>query len=710
VVYKRIGFVAAFVSSLLFPLSTIINRTYFGLGGLPASFSLIFLPLSFYFTWKLLENQIKPRDIVGISFILSLFILSHAMTAAFSMITLLIFILSYQMIEGKFNFRANLAFGTSIILGILLSSWWLLPAYFEIAMPPAPPESIQINSTPPLELLGEFQYLKGVSGTRYLGLSILILAIICVLKKRDAFHISIFIVGLYSTIFALGVYTPIFKFLPLSKQIFPDYVLYNSIFSFVLLSGALLQDLYEKRESFSSKIKRVIFVGIVLALCILDFSPSSQIHNRREPLNFIETSKDIQDMENPGRISCLGPFSSDFSYYVPIITSRGIVEGFFIQGTQHFEEIATINFVIKRDFPSDLIQKKYSQWNVRYVITLDEYSEKIENSPPLNFKEISNHENLHLFSSTTPSSYFQVMDREILVVGRYAPTVAVLFPWVAEGHSKYIDDYDWRYLSNFKEIILYGFSYRDKERAEELVKRFVEEGGVVVIDLFGMEGEWWETETSFYEVDAIPIEIEGRLEIERSPELRFGELFEFSPFYYEGGPWRSVVYLALDESFANIDYLDGNYSIFGYKNVGDGRIYFVGLNLFYHSLINEDENSKELLENLLDLGSPSKKLELRTFEIIEEEWQDESIYFKYDAPETSLVISLTFSPNWRAFIDSKNVKVYNYENLILLFLPEGRHTVYLEYGTTSFETLSKLISIFTLFFIGFIFKRSLNRT
>ena len=50
------------------------------------------------------------------------------------------------------------------------------------------------------------------------------------------------------------------------------------------------------------------------------------------------------------------------------------------------------------------------------------------------------------------------------------------FPAVEETDSYNLDDYTFEQLSQYKEIFLDGFTYNDKEAAEELIIRLSEQG------------------------------------------------------------------------------------------------------------------------------------------------------------------------------------------------------------------------------------------
>ena len=59
--------------------------------------------------------------------------------------------------------------------------------------------------------------------------------------------------------------------------------------------------------------------------------------------------------------------------------------------------------------------------------------------------------------------------------------ISLRFPAVEETDSYNLDDYTFEQLSQYKEIFLDGFTYNDKEAAEELIIRLSEAGVKIII-------------------------------------------------------------------------------------------------------------------------------------------------------------------------------------------------------------------------------------
>lgn len=295
------------------------------------------------------------------------------------------------------------------------------------------------------------------------------------------------------------------------------------------------------------------------------------------------------------------------------------------------------------------------------------------------------------------------------MIGRYASTVSMRFPWVVEGTSEYVDDYPEEYFALFNEIILTGFSYHNKAKAEQMLADYLAAGGTLIADLQGMKGEWWEETPSLYNVQAVPISLQGKVAITSQADVPLleGVDLDLAPFSYEGGEWRAVGYWGLDETWLSVEMADGAYPILGYKDVEGGRVYFVGLNLFYRALLNDDAHAANLCERILDIGGPSHALTNNVFDADWLERHDKGLAFGYTSEkEVAVLISMSYTPHWHVTLDGQPIPLYPHEYLCLLILPAGSHVVEFIYGSTPIHTVANGVSVATALFIAAVIVRS----
>lgn len=121
----------------------------------------------------------------------------------------------------------------------------------------------------------------------------------------------------------------------------------------------------------------------------------------------------------------------------------------------------------------------------------------------------------------------------------------------------------------------------------------------------------------------------------------------------------------------------------GYKNFGDGRVYFVGLALGQQFKSGSGNEIRAAIEVLLNQVRPNKRIIPSAFPVSNEKWGHDGFSFDYSLEKGEPVwISITYTPRWKALVDGSPLSVFNLENMILVNLPPGQHTVSFKYGMT----------------------------
>ncbi len=684
---KRINVFSASFAAFLLVIAPFSIRELFMMGGIPRLFSIIFFPICLYLTQDLFKNNDRRKAILLLSFSFSFYILFHALTAFFSMTTLFVYIILRCILEKKLYIKQIISYIASIGLSVALSAWWLIPAYFGKMTQFSPREAIVICSVSLKEIFGfNFHFLRDF-GSRYLGFSIFMLALISVIVFRNREKFAIFLTAIYCIIFSLGVNTPFYDTIFYSNLFFPERALNDGIFLLILLSSMLFLEI----KKFKIK-KRAIIAFFIIFLCLLDFYPSLQlIKNREEPEDIIST---IEKTNSDGRIAFLGILDPAATFY-PVLLKRYSVDGFYIQGTLHNKDLTGINFALSNEYYAYIL-KQYDKWNVSCVAVsgYDEFGKFLEEN---GFSKRYTVENIDLYCRDA-RLYIEPLKKTAIAIGKYSQTVSMAFPEVAEGYSDYIDEYSIEYLKNFDTIVFTGFSFHDKQRAEEIVVELAARGITVVVDLQGAATEWYETTPSFLGADSLTLDVEGTVDLVTDDEIL--ATLEFEPFSYEGGPWRSPVYLNLDNELLKIKKENELYTILGYKRINGEEVYFIGLNLFYHTLLTKDAAARALLAEILQLHERT----VNGFSSDNFSMGDESVVFEYTAEnETWAVVSVTWSQNWKGYIDDQDIEIHNFENLILLQLPEGTHRISIRQERTSSKQFSLIVSLLAILTAVFLF-------
>jgi uncharacterized membrane protein len=706
VVYRRLGLFPAVVGGILYALAPINIRAWFHMGLLPQAFSYVFLPVVFYFTLRLADmKEYRARSVALLACAWALFILAHPMSAAFSMMAIFVFIAVYQTARKEPRHPLVVTrYILSAALGIGAAGLWFIPAYFGKIMPPAADEAIMTSSVGLGELLGFVSRQTGPN-VRFIPIALLVLAVAAVLWRRSAFAWGLGAMGLFTIVFALGFQTPLYGLLPLAKAIFPEYALFGACFAAAFLAARLFER--TKRGTWRD-IVTVAALVLMVMVSIYEGTPAySVIENRPVAADIPNALADIKKMPADGRISLLGRSYAVALYYIPIVSGRTSTDGFFYQGTDHFKEIANLNDVGKKKYDAGYAHRKLALWNTRYILAQDQYIAGVPEIVPPGFVKTGAYGPWVVYASGQDANYYQVMDRKTIAIGKNPSMISLQYPWVVEG-GQYVDDYDWKYLSRFDRIILAGFSFRDRKTAIDLITRLAESGKTVVMDLQGVQSEFGTESVSFMDILPMPVTLseDVTLKTARTTAAGIGTAdLDVKGLEYGGEPWKTVLYRGLDENIYTIRYQGNDLAALGIKKVGAGQIYLVGANLFFHSLITDDPGAKTVTDWLA--GEKQDAVDMAAFPVKTESWNNEDIMFTYESDkETPVVVSTTWTANWRAAIDGQKVEAQDFENLPLLFLPAGKHKVEFTYGTTPLEIFATLISVLSIIVIMAILIRS----
>src|SRR3989344_3003656 len=180
---------------------------------------------------------------------------------------------------------------------------------------------------------------------------------------------------------------------------------------------------------------------------------------------------------------------------------------------------------------------------------------------------------------------------------------------------KFLDQVRPSDLVQFDAVFLYGYDYRNHGKAWNMLVRFVEGGGAVLVDT-GAEVKESESValpgTFPRELPALfPMvathrgDLGMRWEVEADPLLSGIAFGEFAPLIYDGGPWN-VSYAEdsdIDDKASVLLRLSGK-PVIATVQVGSGTAVWSGLNLAAHLERNRNLQEGELLKTLLRIVLP----------------------------------------------------------------------------------------------------------
>lgn len=202
-----------------------------------------------------------------------------------------------------------------------------------------------------------------------------------------------------------------------------------------------------------------------------------------------------------------------------------------------------------------------------------------------------------LYHMDTYDNWGTISSYDAIGIGSGAPMISQSFPAVEETDSYNLNDYTYEQLSSYKEVILDGFTYDDKEAAEELLIRLSESGVKVVIYADGIPQNKKTHSQEFLGVTCNAITFQnGYPDMDTKIGMIYPDLF---PKGY--ATWQTVYINGLDDTWGTI--IDNGLELDFYGTVKNENIIVCGLNLSYYYGVSKDKTVGKLLEDTMDISS-----------------------------------------------------------------------------------------------------------
>lgn len=364
-------------------------------------------------------------------------------------------------------------------------------------------------------------------------------------------------------------------------------------------------------------------------------------------------------------------------------------------------------------------------WGVKWLtVQFPNFNFDKFNAKPEIFKKIADNnkevlqEKLQVFEYLDPKPIIQATNaKTVLVIGdtssyrnlmmslaRTQLTSEKLIP--IQG-KQMVDLYSLEDLQKFDAVYLYNFTYMEKERAFDLLDKYVYNGGKLMIDSSAVLSNEGGT------IAFLPAPIKkiqpGNFGLEWQFEHNDNEIFkdvETNNFgqavYSQSQPW-SMLYAKPEDLREGTESLLTNYGnvVIAKMKHGQGVSYWSGLNLIYHAnnykMPAEDKFIENVFIDLTDLNNfTSKTLEGNILNP-----QDRQIAIN-DSVYTGVLVKENYYPTWRAYTRKNNQnqsqEIYSAgPGMMYIRLPKNSeniesYTVNLTYGKWWYEWLALGIS------------------
>lgn len=663
-------FLATVVGVLWFCLPDNI-RVFFSEGNIPRITIALLLPYLLYFIWQFVEYR-RKSSIIPVMILMVLCCLTHLMIAAMIGISVFFFMVYYGVINKRFKLPIQLI--TAMVLAIGLCGAWIYPALKGGLMSingEAVSEVMKALTFPFTQSLDPFIRLHNIE-IYYFGLSVLVIALLGLFlsnKRSSAGFLTLITIFLGTT----TAFVPILIKLPLNQLL---WMMRFTPVAYAVFVAALIMWKNAKRFITILMVTLLIFDSSVSFMQLAFnsnpsadnqqmFSKAASVTNQR--LAILDGS---EFGSFPSYYLCSGEEPKQYAFgwaWQGATTAKNIVllntaldKGFYPYMFDRCIEAGCDTVLIKKDKVKDFKQLSINAERNRYRL----------------FQEFSNG---YLFKRETPKSFGVISKYFGIAVGASAEDITLEFPGFQIGNSQYIDDYSAQDLSKYEIVYLSGFKYKLRDSAERVLSEIAKRGTKVVIDMNRVPYDPITNRMTFFGVTAQPIQFVRKL-----PDLHYSNVVYFPTTFKEEDKEWNTVYLENVPNPQGFSWFGGNRIVFIGQHT-DKNITFVGFNLLYHGIANEDSQMKDFYGALM--GKMANTLPERKVVPLDITFDENNIMIESDENDVNTTLA-----NLDAFVtDSKTYTIHNY-----LFVGKGDTKIDVIYPYLKEGVIISILAFFSI--------------
>ncbi len=704
---RRLGWLGACVAGLGWAVWPDHVRVALSEGNLPRVVATALLPLLFATFLDSLERRRWPWPGLAFVVVLNLVVLSHAMVAAIACLGLAAFSLLFWCFSGTRG-RDVVRGAALIVLGLLVSSWWLVPS-LSGGIAAIDPEAVrQAADYFPLSVSLNPLIRQTNPEVFYLGLSsaVLLVLVLTGWSRRDPLARAFFVCALLAIVITFPAARPLVSLLPGSQLLWP--LRFASLLPIALFLAALPRPspLPAAGPPPSEPPSRVAASGrrrlkpaeaaltfLIAAIVLADASGSFHLIGTRAARSDLAEAADALRGKDGWRVAVLdlSRLGSEPSFVFSQSGGREQVFGWAWQGAAIGPGLVLLNTALEQGRYTYAVDRSLQLGATDLVVPTGwvDASRLAPAAVQAGYSERETYGHLDLYRRFLPPFALR-HTYEVLAVGRYAGNASLLFPAVERGTSPYIDSYDLADLRSYRAVFLTGATWRSRSRAEDLIRAYVAAGGRVVVDLTGFPTSVLSKRPSFLGVVGEPVQLTGATTAS-GPLGPVGPL-TWSPLY---DPWAAFIPHGLDRSLLAFEYFGQSADIIGEKDLDGGPVTFVGLNLPYHALLTGDPAALDMLAGLLGV-EPDEPPARETLPLASYRATARGYSFTVDVPGgwdgARLILPFAHHDAVKVALDGRPVPVRPVENLIAVEVAAGRHRVDIEATRPPLAGVSVLVS------------------
>ncbi len=655
-------------------------RTVFFEGNFPRVLALLGLPLIAWLTEKSLTTRGRRVPWVGAGGLAWTWtLLAHPQQAYMFAVGMGIFVAARLFLDPEVELRRLVDWVGAIVLGLTGAAPWVLPAYSrgEFAnVPFLPIEKVALFSAPPSTLLPAG---VGGPGAVHLGIGLLALAILAAISRPEPRRTAWLLSALVSLWLAFGPPGVLFNLVPLSNQLLPERFLNYTSFALPVAAAGIVP--FRVRA-------RWLRTAVVVGLVALDLIPTlPRVHNVPFPQAQAEMASGLAQSPPGGRparaVLMTYPEPTDQEVY---FTAKAvpIVNGWALENTPQQEALR--RYLSAPSWGTQYLSHLLGLWNVQEAVVSGESSDAQAARSSLadsGYKLAQSSGSYEIWAAPQAPGFVQALpERQMIVVGNRLNPMLGAFPFAQEADRQNLRALPADALDGHPVLGLYQFEPSGALPQTDIdrLTRFLDAGGTIVVDLSGMEDQFGKT-LDFFGVTVVKLSFTGAMNLSWQAEASgLPESLPFANLAPDG--WSGAAYQGLDGGLGSVTYEGRPFDVFGYRDVGQGRIWFVGLNLLYYAQQTGNHDLVDRIQKTV-LGGVEVDTSLRYQAVPITDWNagGTGLSFNYSSPSDvpSAMVSFTYSPRFRAAIDGQPVSLSSYQHLMELNLPAGQHTVSVDY-------------------------------
>lgn len=630
-------------------------RIFFCEGNLPRILFVSLVPYLLYFIWKFIHHKKKSYIIAIIIWsIFAVFI--HLMMSAIVGIGITLFLFLYFLTTREFKLPFFSMLG--IICGYISAGIILLPGLMGGIVSQSSSASISTIADWAQELGISLNPLARIDEPTiyYFGLSILLISIFGIrnaIIKKNKILIPVLLTVILVLVGTSSSLTDIISMLPMSQ------VWWMQRFTVIASCLFALSFFLFKKEDVKPFVYAIFFmlltIDIIPSLALMGNITGNTVYeteaNNDEKYLFAK-AEEITD----NRLTILDEslFGSYESFFIKD-KKINISTGWALQGAQTYQNIVYLNEALYTNSYSylfDRMIKLGSDTVIIYkgLIDISELDDLIEMAKNYNYDLVEENDNCLLFKLNGINSKFGVVSNyKNLAIGSSARYLSLIYPSFQNGVSNYIDEYSLDELYKYEKIYLAGDFYKNKEKAELMIRELSNNDVKVFIDINSIKQDF-QGYINFLDVRARILTL-----VNSFPNIIYNDI-ESQINLNIIDNWNAAYItnnIKTDEYFV---YSDQKYS---YLRKND-NITYIGMNLIYFYNQNPTDELKSILDQIFDVSSDDEivKQEIHPIKIHVNHLKN-TILIQSDVDNINTTIS------YQDFFDSDK-KIKNEDNLLVV--------------------------------------------